>query len=410
VSHGIELPRERLEKGKPPAGMVTLRIDTEGQHLTATVEDDGRGVDLVKVAELAVQQGILSPSETGHYNTDDLTRILFRPGFSTLRAVTDLAGRGMGLSVVHGAVRRLQGDLEVRPREGGGTLIRLSVPLSIATHRFLLVNCGNQLFAIPIHGIERLLRIGFQNVQTMEGKPVVAINGQPVPLFSMRRLLNLERGPEADPLRVMLVRGKGRRAAVAVDEFLSESEAVIHDLGPAAAPDGKISGAVLLDDGAVAFVVNPSELIEAPPSEPFTLEKAAPPVPKFIAPSILVVDDSITTRTLEQSILEANGYDVRVAVDGMDALAALHAQKADLVIADVQMPRLDGFGLLEAMKADAALGRIPVIVVTSLERREDQERGLRLGADAYIVKRKFDQGELLAAIRQILGAPGSANA
>jgi two-component system chemotaxis sensor kinase CheA len=410
VSHGIELPRERLEKGKPPAGMVTLRIDTEGQHLTATVEDDGRGVDLVKVAELAVQQGILSPSETGHYNTDDLTRILFRPGFSTLRAVTDLAGRGMGLSVVHGAVRRLQGDLEVRPREGGGTLIRLSVPLSIATHRFLLVNCGNQLFAIPIHGIERLLRIGFQNVQTMEGKPVVAINGQPVPLFSMRRLLNLERGPEADPLRVMLVRGKGRRAAVAVDEFLSESEAVIHDLGPAAAPDGKISGAVLLDDGAVAFVVNPSELIEAPPSEPFTLEKAAPPVPKFIAPSILVVDDSITTRTLEQSILEANGYDVRVAVDGIDALAALHAQKADLVIADVQMPRLDGFGLLEAMKADAALGRIPVIVVTSLERREDQERGLRLGADAYIVKRKFDQGELLAAIRQILGAPGSANA
>jgi two-component system chemotaxis sensor kinase CheA len=190
-----------------------------------------------------------------------------------------------------------------------------------------------------------------------------------------------------------------------VDEFLWESEAVIHDLGPAAAPDGKISGAILLDDGGIAFVVNPAELIEAPPAEPFTLERAAAPAPKFVAPSILVVDDSITTRTLEKSILEANGYDVRVAVDGMDALGALRAQKADLVIADVQMPRLDGFGLLGAIKTDPALRGIPVIMVTSLEQREDQERGLQLGADAYIVKRKFDQGELLAAIRQILGAP-----
>jgi two-component system, chemotaxis family, sensor kinase CheA len=305
---------------------------------------------------------------------------------------------------VYEAVRRLQGEVDLRPADGCGTSLHFSVPLSIATHRLLLVSCGGQTFAIPIHGIERLHRIRLNSVQTVEGKPVIMLDGQPTSLFSMRQLLKLENSSASvQPATLAVMVMRGRRAAVAVDAFLWESDAVIQDLGPAAPRDGKVSGGILLEDGAVAFVLNLTELLDTSlhrelPSFPMPPE----PAPEEATRSILVVDDSMTTRTLEKSILEAHGYRVRVAVDGLDALALLRAEKVDLVIADIQMPRLDGFGLLAALKKDENLNQIPVIVVTSLEQPEDQERGLALGADAYIVKRKFDQGELLAAIRQIL--------
>ena len=406
ITHGIETPRERAAKGKPSTGLVTLRIDGQGQRLSVSIQDDGRGVDLSRVVEVAVREGILPEAEAALRTPEELARILFRAGFSTSPSVTALSGRGMGLSVVQEAILRLQGEVELRPAEGGGTSIQLSVPLSIATHRLLLVKCAGTPFAIPIHGIERLHRIRLNHVQTIEGKPVIVIDGQPAPLFSMHRLLNLKESPasaQPDALWVMVLRSAGKRAAVAVDGFLRETDAVIQDLGPAGAPGGKVSGGILLEDGAVAFVLNLVELLDisAHRELPSVLKPPEPDAEQRPA-SILVVDDSMTTRTLEKSILEAHGYRVRVAVDGMEALERLRAERADLVIADVQMPRLDGFGLLEAIKKDPGLNGVPVIIVTSLESPEDQERGLSLGADAYIVKRKFDQAELLAAIRQIL--------
>jgi two-component system, chemotaxis family, sensor kinase CheA len=406
VSHGIEGRQERASKGKSPEALVTLRVGAEGQRLTIAIEDDGRGVDLARVAEVAVQQRILSEQEAAHRSPQELARILFRPGFSTASSVTTLSGRGMGLSVVYEAVRRLQGEVDIRPAHNGGTCVHISVPLSISTQRLLLVSCGCQTLAIPIHGIERLYRIRFDTVQKVEGKPAITVNRQMVPLYSLQHLLSIEHSSASsgpDPLPVMVLHSKDRRVAIAVDAFLSEADAVIRDLGPVAAQDGKISSGILLDDGTIAFVLNPMELLETSshPAMP-SFAKPSEPAREQAAPSILVVDDSITTRTLERSILEAHGYRVRVAVDGMEALAQLQSDKTDLVIADIQMPRMDGFELLEAMKKDPNLSGIPVIVVTSLERREDQERGLALGADAYIVKRKFDQAELLAAIRQIL--------
>jgi two-component system chemotaxis sensor kinase CheA len=296
--------------------------------------------------------------------------------------------------------------VELRPAEGCGTFIHLSVPLSISTHRLLLVSCAGAPFAIPIQGIERLHRIRLDSVKTMEGKPVIVVDGQPTPLFSMYQLLNVEQSTTTAPpdvLWAMVLHSGARRAAVAVDAFLGETDAVIQDLGPAATSDGIVSGGILLEDGAIAFVLNLAELLDTSVHRELpSVLRPSQPAPEQRPASILVVDDSMTTRTLEKSILEAHGYRVRVAVDGIEALDRLRVEKADLVVADIQMPRLDGFGLLEAMKKDPNLSRVPVIIVTSLERAEDQERGLSLGADAYIVKRKFDQGELLAAIRQIL--------
>jgi two-component system chemotaxis sensor kinase CheA len=367
-------------------------------------------VDLARIAEVAIREGILPAQAAPANSTQDLIRILFRPGFSTSAAVTSLSGRGMGLSVVYEAVRRLQGDLDLQPAAGGGTTVFLSVPLSIASHRLVIVNCERQVFAIPVLGIERLLRVRRSSVETVAGKPVIVFNGQPVQLTSIHALLGLEHSPGrtgTDTLQVVILRSGGQQIALAVDAVVREADAVVQDLASAAGCGGKISSGVVLDDGSIAFVVNPMELLESAfqPGEHWqtvSFAKSPEPVAVPAASSVLVVDDSMTTRALEKSILEAHGYQVRVAVDGVDALINLRQKSADLVIADLEMPRLNGFGLIEAMKQDPKLKKIPVIIVSSLDRREDQERGLALGADAYIVKRKFDQEELLGAIRQIL--------
>jgi two-component system chemotaxis sensor kinase CheA len=412
ISHGLESPEERAQKNKPVAGRLTLRVDTNGQRLNIVVEDDGRGIDFARVSELAVREGIVSEATAAHGSTEDLIRILFRPGFSTAKTVTNLSGRGMGLSVVYESIRRLQGDLEIHPAKGGGTQLSLSVPLTVASHKLLLVQSGEQVFAIPLLGIESLRRIRVAQIETMEGKPVIRLDHHPVPLHlaTLQSLLGLEhasRRTDPDHLQIVILRSGGRRIAVAVDAVLKETDAQLHDLGPAAGCDGKIASAVILDDGGVAFLLNPFELVESELLGNFTVAawslRQAPELPAVSrTASILVVDDSLTTRALEKNILEANGYRVRIAGDGLEALELLREEKADLVISDIEMPSLNGFGLVEAMKADRELARIPVIIVSSVERREDQERGLALGADAYVIKGRFDQSELLATIRQII--------
>ena len=236
---------------------------------------------------------------------------------------------------------------------------------------------------------------------------MVNLEGQPVPLYGLAHLLQIGDGSPALPgsmLPVMVLKSGSRRFAVWVDEFLTERDALIQDLGMPCPATGNISGGALLREGTVFVVLNPAGLAAScTPSAASAVPRVRAPAPgPAIAPGILVVDDSITSRSLERSILEAHGYRVRVAVDGLEALELLRIEKADLVITDIQMPRLDGFGLVEALKADRRLKGIPVIIVSSLEKAEDQERGLLLGADAYVVKRKFDQTELLDAIRQMI--------
>jgi two-component system chemotaxis sensor kinase CheA len=405
VCHGIEPPRERAAAGKTPAGMVALHLQSRGDRLLILVEDDGRGIDLEAVKSVAVRKGLVSESEAARRSPEDLARLIFLPGFSTVGRVTELAGRGMGLSVVAEQVRRLQGQAALQKRDGAGVAVLLSAPLSVSAQRMLLVACAGQTFAIPAHSIERLCRIHVRDLQSVGGKASIFLHGRPVPVAKLADLLELPyEAPQTAPavLWAAVLHIAESELAVVVDAFLAERAALVKELGVPAAEMGKTAGGILLEDGSVGLVLDPGELRKA-----FLESGHSPAVPETAVlekkpPDILVVDDSITTRSLEKNILEAHGYRVRVAVDGEDALAQLRTLKADLVIADVQMPRLDGFGLLAAMKKDDRLAKIPVIVVTSLERKEDQERGLALGADAYIVKRKFDQRDLLDTIRQIL--------
>ena len=419
VSHGIEPASERRDKGKREMGQISLGMEVMGNRLRIVLEDDGRGVDRRAVTEAAVRKGLLSQAEARAASEQDCARLLFQPGFSTAHGVTDHFGRGMGLSVVQEALTRLQGQVDLQPGVTAGTRFVLSVPLSIATQRLLLVRSQAQTFAVPVHAIVKLLRIKVAEVDAVEGRPMLRNQGQMLPLVRLTDLLkqpSSNAGSDKNHLQVMVLRcarfasGRpegmqtpNRMVAVIVDELLAENDALIQDLDSPAADVPGLAGGIVLADGSIALALNPAQLLEA--YKP-TARSPAPTItsstsPKKIA-TVLVVDDSLTTRTLEKSLLEAHGYQVRIAMDGVEALQQLRADLPDLVITDVQMPRMDGFQLLDAIKSDTKLRHVPVIVVTSLERREDQERGLALGADAYIVKRKFDHQELLDTIRQIV--------
>lgn len=405
--HGIEEPEERRAAGKDATGRITLAFGVSGNRLCLSVEDDGRGLDLDKVREQAVRQGLLGRAEAEDLDGEAVARLIFQPGFSTAGRVTNLAGRGMGMSVVYETVVRLNGSLEVPERAPGtGSLFRLMVPLSVATHRLLLVSFQERTYALPAEGVERLTRLPTDAVRTVEGQPVVGLDGRQLRLVGLGQLLDLPQAAvtvQDGMMPVAVLRSGEARVAVAVDAFIAIREGLVQDLGVPTARDSKVAGGTILEDGEVVIVLSPFQLVEACRRRGgghrlATAERT--PAPR--TPRILVVDDSITTRTLEKSILEAHGYHVLLAVDGLEALAQLRSQEVDLVVADVQMPRLDGFGLLREMKKEAAFAGIPVIIVTSLESREDRERGLSLGADAYVVKTRFDQQELLETIEQLL--------
>lgn len=407
LAHGVELPDERRKAGKPPAALVALRFEVSDGRLVVLVEDDGRGLDFDAIRKKAMERGLFSEDEAGELNRQTLVDLIFDPGFSTSRAVDDLSGRGMGLSVVREAATMMNGTVRSEPRlPEAGTRFRLSVPLSVSTQRLFLVGCQGHTYALPTEGIDRLYRVKAEDVGTVEGKSVVYLGGQQLPLLSLAHLLALGESSvkvSRNVVPLVVLKNGDRRVAVAVDDFVSIREGLVKDIGVPAARGTMVAGGMLMEDGSVALVLNPFEIVETFRKSGSirvltTVEKPA----ETRTPVILVVDDSLTTRTLEKSILEAHGYVVRLAMDGLEGLNRLRAEHIDLVISDIQMPRLDGFGLLQAIKSDQALKKVPVILVSSLEAREDRERGLSLGADAYVVKRKFDQKELLETIGQIL--------
>ena len=407
ISHGMERPDERQRLGKAECGCITLQMEAIGNQLTIFVEDDGRGLDWSRVGEVAVRKGLLSQADADASSPDELSSLIFRPGFSTAKAITDLSGRGMGLSVVYEAVSRLQGEVRVAQRTGPGSCMVISVPLSISTHRLLLVSGQGQTFAIPSAGIQRLIRINLADVGTVEGKPVIVWEGQSMPLTSLAQLLGL--GGEMDftvegkLLAVMILKSGSRRLAVVVDAFIAEREAMIKNLDSPVSGISILAGGIMLEDGSVSLVLNIGELIESfKPVHASPVVKVGEIKVEKKNPTVLVVDDSFTARTLEKSILEVHGYNVVVAMDGLEGLSKLRSEEIDLVISDIQMPRMDGLAMLQEMKRDERFARLPVILVTSMNQTDDQERGLALGADAYLVKQRFDHQTLLDTIRQLL--------
>ncbi|MBL6455717.1 response regulator [Belnapia sp. T6] len=418
ISHGVEPPAERAARGKPPQAEVGLRLAPSGGRLVVTVHDDGRGPDLARIEAVAASRGLLAPRPPGEPPppSDQLLRLVFEPGFSTAAAVDRLSGRGMGLSVVAEAARRLRGSAVLRPRRPHGAEIEIAVPFSASLQTLLLLEAGGETLALPGHGVDRLIRLRTDALDQVEGQPVIRIAGRGgdvvAPVLALSTLLGFHASAlpvVAGHVQLVLLRRGNRHCALAVEACRDVRTLPVGDLDTPGMDAALVAGGTLLDDDTPVLVLNPDGLLDRWLRDESRLAASGVglAVPATAAPpqrTILVVDDSITTRTLERSILEAQGYRVLLSVDGVDALGVLRGAGAavDLVVADVEMPRMDGFALLQAMKTDPRLAPIPVILMTSRADPADIRRGLDLGAGAYVTKQKFDQRELLATIGQML--------
>jgi two-component system, chemotaxis family, sensor kinase CheA len=397
ADHGIEPPAERAARGKPEQGTVSIRARLTGGRFVVEVDDDGAGVDEEALRGELRQQGRPAPA-----SRDELTAVLLAGGLSTRSEAGEFSGRGVGLDVVRAAVERVGGSMEVSWRAGEGTTVRLDTPPSPAALRALLVRVGAHVFALPIGQVRRVLRVGPEAVRTVEGRPVLPTDDGALPLLHLAAALGppLAPGPLADLSPALVVSAGGREAVFLVDELLGDEEIFVR---PLAHEDGihMAGGGALLPSGRLALLLNPASLVHAAAGARAALS-ATPPPP---AARILVVDDSITTRALEQGVLEAAGYRVATEPDGRAAWERLATETFDLVVADIDMPRMGGLELTRRVRADAALAELPVILVTALGGEEDRRRGLEAGADAYITKSSFDQATLLETVRQLLGGP-----
>ncbi len=401
VDHGIEQVEERAVAGKPRLARVTISARRNGARVEVRVADDGRGLDLARIRAKLERQGMAVPEDPA-----SLARAIFTPGFSTASVVTAVSGRGVGLDVVKNAVEAMRGTVDIDSTPGRGTTFILTVPLTLTSVRALLAAVGGRVFAIEAEQVLRVLRVAVDDLHAVEGRDMLLVDDRPVPVSRLVEVLEVNE-PTAPPgamLTVVVLEVRGRRVAVVVDEVQAEREIVIRTLGRRLRRVAHVGGATILPDGQVGLVLNAAELVQRAMqgARAGRLAADAAPAAEGAARRLLVVDDSVTIRTLVKSILEAAGYDVMAAPDGAEAWAMLLEKGADLVVSDVEMPRMDGFTLTETIRASPRFRRLPVILVTAMESEADKARGLAAGADAYRVKSGFDQSDLLATIRQLL--------
>jgi two-component system, chemotaxis family, sensor kinase CheA len=402
VDHGIEDAAERQRRGKPPTGTVRVAAALEAGRLSVTVSDDGSGLD-----EDAVRQALRERGRAAPAGPRELAAALLHGGFSTRREASAISGRGVGLDIVRAAVERIGGTVDLRWQPGAGTQFTLDCPPTPASIRALLVRVGPHTLAIPTVHVDRLRRVPSDELRSAEGRTVLPTGDGPVPVHALAALLGppFEARPLAGAATVVLASAANRRAALVVDEVLDEDEIVVRPLDTARAAVPLAAGAAILPSGHVALVLAMGALLVAAVQAGTTIAPEVAGAPERPRRRVLVADDSITTRTLEQSVLEAAGYDVVTAVDGEDAWSRLDGEGADLVVADVEMPRMDGFALCRRIRASSRFAELPIVLVTGLESAADRARGLEAGADAYIVKSSFDQATLLDVVQQLTGEP-----
>lgn len=401
IDHGIEPPEERKRLGKSPKGLLRISAWHSGGRVVIEIEDDGRGIDVDKLKQKALEKGLVTKEEMQGWDQRDILDLLCSPGFSTQGTATSVSGRGMGMNVVKNNIEKLKGTMSLSFQKHRGTKITLYLPLTLITDKVLLIKVGEETFAIPTTFVERTMKISSGELCTINNKIALIYQDHTIPLVSLGHLLGCQRKENGRPIQAVVLKSFDKRVAFRVDELLDEQEVVIKSLGTHLKRVDKIAGASILVDGKVVLILDVPSLIlsahwEESPSE------ETPQSPKEGKRTILVVEDQLTTQHLEKSILEAAGFEVDTARDGIQALAKLSQKSFDLVITDIKMPNMDGFALTNYIKSHPRLQNIPVVVVSSMEREEDKKRGLEVGADAYIVKSKFDQENLIDTIRTLI--------
>jgi two-component system chemotaxis sensor kinase CheA len=416
VDHAIQKPEERARERKPPGGTIRLRFAAKDQRqVEISLSDDGSGIDLGKVRASAVKLGILSEDAAARLSPQEAVQFIFNSGISTSPIITDISGRGLGLAIVREKAEKIGGVVSVDSQAGAGTTFRLLLPMTLATFRGLVVRVDESRFVIPAMSVERVLRVRPEDIRTIENRETIQLDGQ---VFSLARLqetlalpvredgfpmVRIPASAKVDSRPVLVLAVAEKRMAFLVDEILGEQEVLVKGMGPQLSRVRNIAGATVLGTGEVVPVLNVPDLMKsAVRSAPVARKGAADGKAPSGTGRILVAEDSITSRVLLKGILETAGYQVATAVDGVDALTQLRSSDFDLIVSDVDMPRMNGFELTVKIRADKKLGELPVVLVTALESREDRERGIEAGANAYIIKSSFDQSNLLGVVRKFL--------
>lgn len=408
IDHGIERPSDRQRLGKPQRATITVNVtQVNGDKVEIAVSDDGAGIDVPALKRSAVRHKVLSEEEAAAMDDRDAMSLVFHSDVSTSPSVTALSGRGLGMPIVRAKAEKLGGRVSIESRRNEGTTLRIVLPLTLAAFRGILVEAGGQTLVVPIMNVDRVVRVRPQDVKTVENRETITVHGAALSLVRMAAILDLQNPSPADPdatLTVLVLSLAEQRIGFVVDQVLGEEEVLVKPLRPPLVRVRNVAGVTVLGTGKAVLVLNVADLMKAARSHGHPATQAAPGKAEAArqARRILVVEDSITSRMLLKGILESAGYDVKVAVDGIDAFAALREHPFDLVVSDVEMPRMNGFDLTARIRADRNLGHLPVVLVTALESREHRERGLDAGANAYVVKSRFDQGDLLQVIRRLI--------
>ncbi|MFA4850861.1 MAG: response regulator [Methanoregula sp.] len=405
IDHGIEYPDIREEQHKPERGIVRIRIiPHSGSNVGIEVSDDGAGIDCNNVRNAAVKNGIITAIDAGKLTDEEAIWLIFRSGLSVKPDATDISGRGLGLAIVEDTVTRLGGNVILASQLGKGTSITMKVPVRLATFRGVVVRSGNHRYVLPMKQVRQVFRAKPDALIFHDNRPTINLNGELISLIRLTDALGISKYhhtseiPSAIPI-IVIAYGAGQIACM-VDEVLQVQEIVVRPLGSQLRRVKRITGAAILGDGTVAIVLDPIELIqEAIKTEhPLSYQKRDP----AISGRILVVEDSVTSRTFLANILEQEGHDVMTARDGMEAFAMLKEDEFDMVVSDVDMPRMNGFTLTEKIRADTRLSHLPVVLVTSLDTKEDRAHGIAVGADVYMEKSGFEKERFSSVIYELL--------
>jgi two-component system chemotaxis sensor kinase CheA len=401
VAHGIETTAEREVAGKPAEGRVSVEVRRRGYQAVFICRDDGRGIDVDAVRRAVERKGMPS-ADAATLSHEELLQLLLGGGISTSAALTQIAGRGIGLDVVREAAARLRGEVRIRTDKGSGTTLEIVVPVTLAAVDALIVEAGGRTVAIPLGAVKHTLRVAADDLmQSAQGASIV-FDGNVIPFAPLESAIRRvpQAGNSTRSWSTVIVESANALAAVGVEHLRGTQNIILRPLPDATPSDPIVAGASLDAEGRPQLVLDPQGLVEHVGS----VGSAFAAMRSARAP-ILVIDDSLTTRMLEQSILESAGYEVDLATSGEEALEKAHRRRYAVFLVDVEMPGMDGFTFIERAREDPILCDIPAILVTSRASPEDRQRGLSAGARAYIVKGEFDQTELLQQIRSLAGTP-----
>ncbi|MBO9539786.1 response regulator [bacterium] len=399
VDHGIEAPEARIEAGKPPEGTLSLTVERRGPRVAFVIHDDGRGVDLAAVQQAAARHALLTPAEAEALDLDAAVRLLFRQGFSTARTVSAVSGRGIGLDAVNALVAKCKGELRLETAQGQGTTLTLTVPVSLTSLSALLVELDGLVAAIPLDAVVQTLRLQATELETHGGTEMLMLDDRALPFQPLDELFSGRVTPP-DTWSVVVLRAGDREVAVGAHRLIGMAELVVRPLPKMAGALPLVIGTALDADGTPQPVLDPQGLVAAATAR--TGAERPAEASNAMLP-ILVIDDSLTTRMLEQSILESAGFTVALATSAEEGLEMAKRQRYGLFIVDVEMPGMTGFDFVALTREDPRLAEVPAILVTSRAAPADRRRGLEVGARAYIVKGEFDQGIFLQTVRGLVG-------